>query len=129
MRAIIVCAALALASACSRDSDSAVRAAPPAKSATSPASKPPPTSAAPVTAMDQSNNEADVNMTQEVRRALVNDSTLSVLAKNVTVVSKDGVVTLRGTVPSDAERVQIGAIAESVAGVHSVVNEIEVENH
>jgi osmotically-inducible protein OsmY len=52
------------------------------------------------TASDQGNSEADVEMTAKIRRAIVEDDNLSILAHNVTIITRDGKVTLRGDVGS-----------------------------
>jgi hyperosmotically inducible protein len=48
-----------------------------------------------VTAQDQSENATDRTLTQEVRKAIVADDSLSTNAKNVKGITIDGVVTLR----------------------------------
>ena len=49
----------------------------------------------------QSNNSADLKMTQEIRRALMKDKSLSMYAHNVKVITENGKVTLRGPVRSE----------------------------
>lgn len=79
------------------------------------------TSAAPgaakqLTASDQGNSEADIEMTAKIRRAIVEDDSLSTLAHNVTIITRDGKVTLRGDVRSMEERTAVLAKATAVAG-------------
>jgi osmotically-inducible protein OsmY len=45
---------------------------------------------------DQSENEADRTITQNIRQALTADDSLSTNAKNVKIITNDGTVTLRG---------------------------------
>jgi hyperosmotically inducible protein len=79
------------------------------------------------TSGDQSNDSADVKMTAAIRRAVVKDSSLSMMAKNVKIITADGVVTLRGPVKSDAEKTKIGELAKSSAGSAKIDNQLEVK--
>lgn len=78
------------------------------------------------TSGDQSENEADRKITQDIRSALTSDDSLSTDAKNVKVITSDGTVTLRGPVKSAKEKTQIEAKAKQVTGVKRVENELEV---
>jgi len=78
------------------------------------------------TAEDQSNNKADLEITQAVRKAVVADDSLSTNAQNVKIVTSGGVVILRGPVKSEAEKEKIAAKAKSVAGVARVDNQLEI---
>ncbi len=71
-------------------------------------------------------NSKDLEITREIRRGLVNQNDLSVRAHNLSVVTQNGLVTLRGTVPLTAEKVSAGQIAQGVSGVSSVNNLIQV---
>mgnify|MGYP003460241959 CR=1 FL=1 len=75
---------------------------------------------------DQSENEADRTITQNIRQAITADDSLSTNAKNVKIITNDGTVTLRGPVKSEKEKTDIEAKAKQVAGVKSVDNQIEV---
>ena len=75
---------------------------------------------------DQSENEADRTITQNVRKALTNDDSLSTDGKNVKVITSDGNVTLRGPVKSDKEKSEIENKAKQIAGVKKVDNQLEV---
>lgn len=81
-----------------------------------------------VTPLDQSEAEADLDVTQRIRKGLMDDDDLSMNAKNVKVVtSADGRVTLRGPVDSAAEKSQIVTLAKNVAGPQrQVVDQLEV---
>jgi len=48
------------------------------------------------TADQQSNEKADREITQQVRKALINDKSLSSYAHNVKIVTQNGVVTVKG---------------------------------
>jgi hyperosmotically inducible periplasmic protein len=78
-------------------------------------------------ATDQSNNQADVELTRSVRDALVSAESLSMMGKNVVVVAAGGKVELSGEVESAAEKDEVERIVRGVSGVTSVVNRIEVK--
>lgn len=80
-----------------------------------------------ITPFDQSGSEADRTTTKEVRKAVMSDDSLSVTAKNVKIVTINGVVTLRGPVKNNAEKEAIVQKASSVAGVKSVNDQLDVE--
>src|ERR1043166_4231735 len=78
------------------------------------------------TASDQPENETDRKIIQDVRKALTSDDSLSTSAQNVTVVSSNGNVTLRGSVKDDSEKQKIVDKATQVAGVSKVDNQLTV---
>jgi len=75
---------------------------------------------------DQSSKPEDVAITQQLRKAVVNDPNLSVNAQNVKIITIDGVVTLRGPVKNASEKEAIAAKARSITGVSRVDNQIEL---
>ena len=79
-----------------------------------------------VTPMDQSENEADRTLTQRIRKAVVDDDSLSTNAKNVKIISQNGSVTLRGPVKNEEERKKIVAKAQQIAGEKNVNNQLEI---
>jgi len=79
-----------------------------------------------VTADQQKNNRADLDITRQIRRSVVKDDALSTYAHNVKIVSQNGEVVLRGPVRSMEEKIKIERLAH-VPGVKSVRNEIEVK--
>lgn len=79
-----------------------------------------------VTSGDQSHAKTDLSITQSVRRAVVADTGLSTNARDVKIVTSNGVVTLRGPVANASERLAVGATAQRVAGVSRVENELEI---
>ncbi len=79
-----------------------------------------------ITPTDQSENEADLRITQEIRRALTADDSLSFDAKNIKVVTQDGTVTLRGPVESEDEKRLIEEKVRALAGSASIDNQLEV---
>jgi hyperosmotically inducible protein len=78
---------------------------------------------------DQSESEADRTMTQQIRRAVVSDDSLSTMAKNVKIITADGVVTLRGPVENPNEKEAIETKARQLAGINKVDNQLEVKGH
>ena len=79
-----------------------------------------------VTPMDQSNDPADLELTQKIRKAVVADDGLSMNAHNVKIIAANGVVVLRGPVESPEEKAKIEATAVKIAGVKNVRNQLEV---
>ena len=80
-----------------------------------------------VTPPDQSEKATDRAVTTEIRRVITDDKNMSTNARNVKIMTVDGVVTLRGPVNSQQEKDAIQAAAEKAAGVTKVVNELEVK--
>ena len=79
------------------------------------------------TADQQNNSQSDIDLTRQVRRAIMHDKSLSTSAHNVKIVAKNGIVTLRGPVKSDEEKQAIAAKAVEVAGsADKVQNDLEV---
>ena len=79
-----------------------------------------------LTPEDQGGSAVDRELTQQVRQSVVKDDALSILGKNVKIITRDGVVTLRGPVKTAAEKSQIGAIATETKGVKRVENQLEI---
>src|ERR1700736_5350125 len=81
-----------------------------------------------VTADQQKMNSADRDLTKKIRQAVMADKSLSTYAPNVKTTNKDGTVTLKGPVPSEAEKSTIEAkAAEIVGGADKVKSEISVK--
>jgi osmotically-inducible protein OsmY len=80
------------------------------------------------TAGDQSESEADRTISQNIRKAVTSDDSVSTNGKNVKIITVDGVVTLRGPVKSEAEKTNIAAKAQQIAGVKNVENQLEIAN-
>jgi osmotically-inducible protein OsmY len=80
-----------------------------------------------VTADQQKNNHSDTYLTQQIRKAVMADKSLSTYAHNVKIVSQDGTVTLKGPVRSEDERKSIITKAEQVAGAGKVTDQLSVK--
>jgi osmotically-inducible protein OsmY len=79
------------------------------------------------TSGDQSNSSADLKITQEIRRALMKDSGLSMTAKNIKVITVNGQVTLRGPVKTAQEKTKIDQLAKSATPGATIDNQLEVK--
>ena len=79
-----------------------------------------------VTATDQSNDPADIKLTADIRKMVVNDGSLSMTAKNVKIITIQGVVTLRGPVDTAKEKSAIETHAKH-AGAKKITNELEIK--
>jgi osmotically-inducible protein OsmY len=78
------------------------------------------------TAQTQKETTSDRELTQNVRKAIMADKSLSTYAHNVKVISQNGTVTLKGPVRSEEEKQAIAAKASEAAGNAKVVNELSV---
>jgi hyperosmotically inducible periplasmic protein len=79
------------------------------------------------TADQAKNTTSDRDIMQGIRKAIVSDSSLSTYAHNVKVISKNGKVTLKGPVRSEAEKQAVESKATEVAGAGNVTNELTVK--
>ena len=79
-----------------------------------------------LTAGDQSNSPEDIKITADIRRAVVAEKSLSMTAKNVKIITANGMVTLRGPVNSAEEKAMIAKLAHSAAGKAKIDNQLEV---
>jgi len=80
------------------------------------------------TADQQKENRSDRDITQQVRRAIVKDKSLSTYAHNVKIITQNGQVTLKGPVRSEEEKRAIEAKAAEVAGDSKVTSELDVKS-
>jgi hyperosmotically inducible protein len=81
-----------------------------------------------LTPMDQSESDADRDLLQRIRKAVIADDSLSFTAKNVKIITRDGRVTLRGSVNNAREKATLEKTALDAAGPKHVSNELEVSN-
>jgi len=84
-------------------------------------------SGATLTPGDQGTSQSDREITQRVRKALMDRNELSITAKNIKIITVNGKVTLRGPVKNDQEQQTIASLAQQVAGVSAVDNQLEVK--
>ena len=78
------------------------------------------------TADQQKMNPTDRQLTQQIRKALVKDKSLSTYAHNVKIIAQNGVVTLKGPVKSEEEKQAIETKAAEIAGPDKITNELQV---
>jgi hyperosmotically inducible protein len=76
---------------------------------------------------DQGNSEKDVQITQDIRSAVV-AADLSFNAKNIKIITKDENVTLKGVVKSHEEHEAILKIAKEHAGSAKVTDQLKVKS-
>jgi hyperosmotically inducible protein len=81
-----------------------------------------------MTAGQQSNSSGDLALTRRIRRSIMKDGSLSMMAKNVKVISANGDVTLRGPVKTKKEKSRVAARAKAIAGADRVDNQLEVKS-
>jgi hyperosmotically inducible protein len=79
-----------------------------------------------MTPMDQSNKPEDVDLTRRVRQAVESDKNLSTDAKNIKIITVDGVVWLRGPVKTAQEKAEIARAAHEIAGAGNVRDQIQI---
>ena len=80
------------------------------------------------TAEQQSAGTSDRLLTQKIRKSIIADKSLSMYGHNVKIITRDGVVTLKGPVHTDEEKQNIGAIAaEAAGGPDKVTNQLTVK--
>jgi hyperosmotically inducible periplasmic protein len=80
----------------------------------------------PQTASTATQDKADRELTRQIRKAIVSDKSLSTLAHNVKILTRDGAVTLKGQVKSDDEKKALEDKASGVAGNGKVTSELTV---
>ena len=81
-----------------------------------------------MTAGQQSSAKGDVELTRRIRRAVVKDHSLSMMAHNVKIISANGRVVLRGPVKTEGEKAAIASKAQAIAGADKVDNQLEVKS-
>jgi hyperosmotically inducible periplasmic protein len=79
------------------------------------------------TADHASNSATDRELMQKIRKAVMDDKSLSTTAHNSKIIAKGGKVTLKGPVNSEEEKATIERIANENAGAGNVTNELTVK--
>ena len=80
-----------------------------------------------ITAEQQGESTADVEVTKRIRQKVVADKSISLNGHNVKIITSNRSVVLKGPVATQAEKEKIEAKAISVAGAGHVSNHLEVE--
>ena len=81
-----------------------------------------------LTPLDQGSSKIDTETTADIRKGILNLEGLSVNAKNVKIITKEGRVTLRGPVNSEKEKSLIGEIANRLVTSENADNQLEVKS-
>ena len=79
-----------------------------------------------LTPMDQMNNQSDLNITQEIRQALMKGD-FSMDAKSIKVITRNGMVTLRGPVKTAVELEKISVLVKPIPGIKGIDNQLQVK--
>lgn len=79
-----------------------------------------------LTPLDQSNSAPDLALTQAIRQGITSDDAMSLQARNVKVITQNGVVTLRGPVATEQEKETIESLAKA-AGATRIDNQLEID--
>lgn len=80
------------------------------------------------TADTQKMNAADRALTARIRKAVMDDRSLSTYGHNIKIISQDGTVTLKGPVRSDAEvKILMAKAIDAAGGADRVVNQLAVK--
>ena len=80
-----------------------------------------------LTPEDQKETESDIKITADIRQAIIKNKSLSVDAQNVKIITRNGVVTLRGPVETKKESKKLRKIAKHTPGVLKVDNQLEIK--
>ncbi len=76
------------------------------------------------TAQQQSNKQSDLEITRQIRRAIIKDKSLSIGAHNVTIITQAGKVIIKGRVKSEEEKQTVETTATNVAGAGNVTDQL-----
>jgi osmotically-inducible protein OsmY len=79
------------------------------------------------TADQQKENRSDRDITKQIRRAIVQDKSLSTYARNVKIITQNGQVTLKGPVRSGDEKRAVESKAAEIAGENKVTSELDIK--
>ncbi|HEX3799922.1 MAG TPA: PRC-barrel domain-containing protein [Verrucomicrobiae bacterium] len=80
-----------------------------------------------LTPADQGNSKSDIQTTAQIRKAVLQIDNLSVDAKNVKIITRDGHVTLRGVVNSDQEKHEVLEAAKRISSTGEVDDQLDVK--
>jgi len=79
------------------------------------------------TADQAKENPQDRETMRKIRKALIDDKSLSTYARNVKIIAQHGKVTLKGPVRSEEEKQTIVTKATEIAGAGNVSDELTVK--
>jgi len=78
--------------------------------------------------MDQGQSDADLAISRQIRKAIAYRNALSTSASNVKIITRDGAVTLVGSVRTADERESMAVISAASAGVKRIDNQLEIDD-
>jgi hyperosmotically inducible protein len=73
-------------------------------------------------------DEADREIARGIRQSIMLDKVLFTHAQNVKIISQNGIVTLKGSVPSRKEKSAIEAKTAEIVGEDGVLSQLEVQS-
>jgi osmotically-inducible protein OsmY len=80
-----------------------------------------------LTAEDQTESKADLTISANIRKTIHQDKSLSLNANNAKIITRNGTVTLRGPVETEAESLKLQQITQQTLGVMQVDNQLEIK--
>jgi hyperosmotically inducible periplasmic protein len=80
-----------------------------------------------ITPEEQKETKRDIRITAHIRKSVVKNKSLSLDAHNVKIITRNGVVTLRGPVENSAESMAIERIAKRTRGAVRIDNQLEIK--
>jgi osmotically-inducible protein OsmY len=81
----------------------------------------------PLTPLDQGSSKNDMEITAQIRKDIIAEDDMSLNAKNIKIITLNGLVTLRGPVNSSKEKSKITEIAQRLVGQHNLSNQLEAK--
>jgi osmotically-inducible protein OsmY len=81
---------------------------------------------APAPAQPPAQASPDSELAAKIRKAIEADKALAAYSQTLKIVVSDGLVSLKGSVKSDADKKAIGAKADAIAGEKNVMNNLQV---
>lgn len=78
---------------------------------------------------EHTESKEDRMLTQQIRQAIMNDEHLSIDAKNIKVITIDGMVTLQGQTNDTDERMVILEKIVDIPGVKTINDQLETKHH
>lgn len=80
-----------------------------------------------MTADQQKSDASDRTITMKIRRSIIADKSISTYGHNVKIITRNGMVTLKGPVDSDTEKQTIDSKAAEVVGQDKVTDQLTVK--
>lgn len=78
------------------------------------------------TQASQTQASPDAELVAKIQKAIADDKALSAYAQTLKIIASDGMVSLKGSVKTDADKKAIGLKADQIAGAKNVMNNLFV---